>query len=119
MIKTLHVCTTSLALLISFSACQQATPDEPTAVSPPSSATATTTPVPESSNVSEADDVDYEPAYPTDVSEEALTPEDTAQQDTTHSHDGGEPHSHDGGEAHSHDDASSHDAGEGHGEHDH
>lgn len=50
---------------------------------------------------SPASDVTYEPAYPTDVSEEGLSQEDTAQQQATHSH-GGEEHSHGEGDEHSH-----------------
>ena len=49
-----------------------------------------------------AADVTYEPAYPTDVSEEGLSEDDTAQQQATHSHDGGEEHAHGEGEDHPH-----------------
>lgn len=50
-----------------------------------------------------ATDVEYEPAYPEDVSAEDLSAEDIRQQEIPHGHDG---------EAHAHDD-------EGEGEHDH
>ncbi len=52
-----------------------------------------------------AEAVEYEPAYPAEVSGEGLSEEDVAQQQTGHSHDGGEHshgpdgHSHDGGES--------------------
>lgn len=52
--------------------------------------------------------VEYEPAYPTDVSSEELSQDDVAQQEATHSHDGGEEHSHDEGD-HDHGDGDDHD----------
>jgi hypothetical protein len=38
--------------------------------------------------------VAFEPAYPTEVSAEGLSPQDTAQQETPHRHEGGEEHTH-------------------------
>lgn len=46
--------------------------------------------------------VEYEAAYPEDVSGEDLTAEDAGQQEAAHSH-GGETHVHDGDEDHAHD----------------
>lgn len=46
-----------------------------------------------------ADAVEYEPAYPEEVSGEGLSEEDEAQQAVTHTHDG-ETHSHAEGEEH-------------------
>ena len=65
-----------------------------------------------------ASDVTYEPAYPTDVSEEGLSEGDTAQQQATHSH-GGDEHSHAEGEDHPHGEDEDHPHGEGEGEHSH
>ena len=38
--------------------------------------------------------VAFEPAYPAEVSAEGLSAQDAAQQETPHSHDGGEEHTH-------------------------
>jgi hypothetical protein len=38
--------------------------------------------------------VAFEPAYPADVSPEGLSQQDVTQQETPHSHDGGEEHTH-------------------------
>ena len=40
--------------------------------------------------------VAFEPAYPADVSAEGLSQQDVTQQETPHSHDGGEEHTHAG-----------------------
>jgi hypothetical protein len=40
--------------------------------------------------------VAFEPAYPADVSKEGLSQQDVTQQETPHSHDGGEEHTHAG-----------------------
>ena len=80
-----------LCLLAMTSAgCQQpATEDASTPASEPA-------PSADSSTGAGAEpEVEYEPAYPTDVSSEPLSKDDVAQQKTTHSHDGGEEHSHD------------------------
>lgn len=52
-----------------------------------------------------AEAVEYEPAYPEEVSGEGLTEEDEAQQAVTHTHDG-EAHTHEEGEESDHDDGS-------------
>lgn len=49
------------------------------------------------------EEVEYEPAYPEEVSSEALSEEDEAQQAVTHTH-GGEAHTHEEGEEHDGDD---------------
>jgi hypothetical protein len=54
--------------------------------------------------------VEYEPAYPEDVSAEELSAEDTAQQ---------EAHSHADGTSHSHGEEDDPDHGDGEGEHEH
>ena len=59
------------------------------------------------------EDITYEPAYPTDVSEEGLSEEDVEQQ-MGHGHDGN--HSH--GDDHTHGDDHVHDDDHEHGEHD-
>lgn len=66
-----------------------------------------------------AESVTYEPAYPSDVSAEGLSDEDTAQQEASHAH-GGEEHTH-GGEEHAHADGDhAHDDGEhSHGDEEH
>lgn len=88
------------ALAVISLACQQPASDE--AATDPSTRTDTTT--------ASQPDVEYEPAYPSEVSSEGLSEGDVAQQETTHSHDDDE-HSHEGAEMHSHDDgeAQSHD----------
>jgi hypothetical protein len=53
--------------------------------------------------------VTFEPAYPADVSREGLSPQDAAQQEMPHSHDGGAEHTH----------ADEPDQGEGEGDHGH
>ena len=50
-----------------------------------------------------ASDVAYEPAYPADVSSEGLSEGDVAQQETPHSHDGGEEHTQGDEEVHGED----------------
>ena len=75
-------------------ACQSESPElsEPTEPSP---TTDTSTEVPSDSQPApEAAGVEFEPAYPTEVSEEGLSDEDVAQQTTTHSHEGGDAHTH-------------------------
>jgi hypothetical protein len=47
--------------------------------------------------------VAYEPAYPTEVSSEDLSESDVTQQETPHSHDGGEEHTHGDEEDHAED----------------
>lgn len=59
----------------------------------------------------DAETIEFEPAYPADVSTEGLSSEDVDQQKKEHSHDEGDDHSHDDG-SHAHDDGShSHDDG--------
>jgi hypothetical protein len=65
----------------------------------PAAATAAAQPSPTTGAVT------FEPAYPAEVSPEGLTEQDVTQQET--------PHSHDGGEEHTHGDEEDHDAGEG------
>lgn len=94
-----------LSLLLPTIGCQSEAPNEsatgePAAAEAPSAAEAEAA----------AADIGYEPAYPADVSEERLSEEDTAQQQSTHSH---------GGEEHSHAEGEEHPPGEGEGEHTH
>lgn len=63
-----------------------------------------------------AESVEYEPAFPEEVSSEGLTESDSAQQET-HTHADGETHSHAEGEEHEHDGSEgehAHDGGEDH-----
>lgn len=63
-----------------------------------------------------ADGVEYEPAFPEEVSSEGLTEGDAAQQEA-HTHADGETHSHGEGEEHAHDGDDgdhAHDGGEDH-----
>jgi hypothetical protein len=96
-----------LALALGASACQSADTD---AATPPDASAAT------SSTATTEPEVEYEPAYPGEVSSEGLTEGDVAQQETTHSH-GGEEHSHDDGDEHAHDDGDEHEDDDG--SHDH
>lgn len=41
-----------------------------------------------------AEQIQFEPAYPAEVSSEGLSPQDTGQQTQPHRHDGGEEHAH-------------------------
>lgn len=59
---------------------------------------------PPSSAAPEGEAVQFEPAYPEEVSGEGLSAEDEAQQAVTHSH---------GGEAHTHEDGDESDHGDG------
>lgn len=79
-------------LALTFLACQQPASEETTTPAPePAAAASDSSPAVET----EAG-VEYEPAYPTDVSAEELSEDDVAQQETTHAHDGGEEHAHEG-----------------------
>lgn len=81
----------SLLALTSL-ACQQPASEETTAPTPePSAAVSDSSPAAETESA-----VEYEPAYPTDVSAQELSEDDVAQQATTHAHDGGEEHAHEG-----------------------
>jgi len=73
-------------------ACQPRDPDD-RATSAPAAATSNGA---GSSPTSEATEpaVEYDPAYPADVSGEGLTEGDLSQQESTHSHGDGEEHSH-------------------------
>lgn len=78
---------------------------------------ATAEPPAASAEAAEADaadsrDVEFEPAYPEEVSQEGLAAEDVRQQETPHGH-GSEAHAHDDEGAHAHDDE-----GEDHHDHD-
>lgn len=77
--------------------------DQPAAVE--AAPAAATTPV-QAAPAAVAAGVTFEPAFPADVSADPLTTKDVEQQTA---------HSHDGGEAHKHDEA----AEEGHGDHGH
>ncbi len=44
-----------------------------------------------------AEEINYEPAYPDDVSDEGLTDEDVEQQEAGHSHGAGADHTHEDG----------------------
>ena len=99
-----------LAASLPFTACQKADP-KPSEASPLSH-------TPEAGDgadhgeESEASSVEFEPAYPTEVSPEGLSTEDIAQQEEQHSHADGKPHSHDGavdGQEADSDDADHHD----------
>lgn len=59
---------------------------------------------PAASAVEATGDVEFEPAFPEEVSSEGLTTEDVRQQEAAHGH-GDEAHAHDDeGDAHAHDD---------------
>ncbi|MCH9648141.1 MAG: hypothetical protein K0U98_07880 [Deltaproteobacteria bacterium] len=92
-------------------ACQQGSYDAPnpgeTAPSPTAESSTTKAPGMDS-EAGSAEEVKYEPAYPADVSTEELSEEDVAQQETQHSHDGGEMHSHDAEPGHHEDSADGH-----------
>jgi hypothetical protein len=104
MTRTLHCATVSIfAFTLLCLGCQKTAPVEPANGEAPA--------VEERGTASTASEVTYEPAYPTEVSEEGLDEEDVTQQTTTHSH-GGAEHSHGDGE-HSHEDEEhAHDEGE-------
>jgi hypothetical protein len=57
--------------------------------------------------------VTYEPAYPEEVSAEALSDEDVSQQDAAHGHAEGAEHAH-GDDQHSHGEGADHDHGQDH-----
>ena len=81
----------SLLVLTSL-ACQQPASDETATPAPAPAATS------EAHSATETEPaVEYEPAYPTDVSSEELSESDVAQQET-HSHGEGKEHSHDEGD---------------------
>lgn len=79
-----------------------------------------------SAEAADAGDIEFEPAYPDEVSPEGLTAEDVRQQETPHRHGGeahahedeGEDHAHDEGGAHAHDEDHVHDGGEDQHDHD-
>ncbi len=105
MTKRFHLCLPMLAVFFLFAACQSQAPQEPAddAQEPAASAT---------------EAVEFEPAYPTDVSEDTLDEQDVSQQEAVHAH-GEETHSHGDGE-HSHGDGEqTHEDGEGHDDSDH
>lgn len=99
----------TLLLVLLATSCRNGDRSEPSAAEEPAAAEAPAT-AGEATADSPAADVSYEPAYPADVSEEGLSEEDAAQQQTTHAH-GGEEHSHAEEDGHAH--------GEGEGEHSH
>lgn len=99
--------TSFLLLPLLAAGCQQGEPEDPNAADETPAAEAPTG----TGEAAEAgEDVTYEPAYPTDVSDEGLTEEDTEQQ-MGHGHEG--EHTHEDGN-HEHEGDHAHD-----GEHDH
>ena len=77
-------------------ACQRTASDEASTPTPEPATASDSSPMAESEPA-----IEYEPAYPTDVSSEALSEGDVAQQEAEHSHDGGDEHSHED-ESHEH-----------------
>ena len=94
----------SLLLALISPACQQTASEETaTDVQKPAAAS-------DSNAVADSDPaVEYQPAYPTDVSSETLSEDDIAQQETTHSHDGSEEHAHDDENGHGDSEEETHD----------
>lgn len=82
-------------------ACQQEAPAESATEKTESAQEAPSVP-PAEVEIPAEETVEFEPAYPEDVSAEGLSTEDISQQETQHSHDGGEAHSH--GDNGTHDD---------------
>ena len=117
MTRTRIVLLLSIPSLVVLSVgCQNGESEQPSAAEEPAAAEAAAGPeeTGEAGTEPQATGVTYEPAYPTDVSDEGLSEEDAAQQQTTHSHDGGEEHAHGEGEDHAHgegDDDHAHDDG--------
>ena len=91
----LHHATLTFALFLVVAGC-----DDRAAETEPS--------VPQSTPTTAAGEVEYEPAYPTDVSAEQLSAEDVEQQRATHTHEGEEDthdegeHTHGGDSGHKH-----------------
>ena len=85
---TLAVPTLALTLM----ACAPSQKSEPQGEQPVSAAESSEQVAP-----STAEEVTYEPAYPQDVSDEALTDEDVEQQEAGHSHGPGADHTHEDG----------------------
>ncbi len=122
---------TSIAILAAsllLIACQQESADQTTDSG--TNPTTETAGAPGSEPSGETDEVEFEPAYPAEVSTEGLSDEDIAQQESAvHSHDAAgshdeghthdKGHSHEGGEPHSHGEEPGHDEDPEHGEHDH
>ena len=87
MTRSFRLFATTLIAVALLSSCQGTTADESDAASSPAA---------------ESDaQVEYEPAYPTDVSAEGLSEDDVSQHEAAHSH-GEEEHTH-GEDSHTHD----------------
>ena len=90
-----------LILILTVVACAPGTQSEPQAEQAASAAESSEPIAPPTE-----EKISYEPAYPQDVSDEALTAEDVEQQEVGHSHDPGtEGHTHEDGTTHSPDDS--------------
>lgn len=74
----------ALPIVVVVGACGR--DDAPPGAGDPGAAAAAPSPTPTG--------VAFEPAYPADVSPEGLSQQDVTQQETPHSHDGGEEHTH-------------------------
>ncbi|MDY7094819.1 MAG: hypothetical protein SX243_17745 [Acidobacteriota bacterium] len=104
-----------LTLFIVTTGCGPGAPSEAPAAE---AGTAADSDAPEAEDAVAGEEVQFEPAYPEDVSSEGLSEEDMAQQEAGHSHsEGGDhegDHSH-GEEDHSHgEDEENHDHDDGH-----
>jgi hypothetical protein len=93
--KTL-VTSAVVALVLTTSACGPGSKSEPEAEQPAASESSQ-----QVTPSTAEEEVTYEPAYPTDVSEEGLTEEDVEQQEAGHSHGpGAADHAHEDGTTH-------------------
>ncbi len=135
--KMMHFLGAAFIAALLTAACQQQEPPTEAPSTPDAQAVQEPTPT------DEAPQVVFEPAYPEEVSSEALNQDDVTQQTTSHSHGDdehshgpdeahveehdleehdSEEHSHEEGlsheEGHSHEESHSHDSGDG-GDHDH
>jgi len=80
-------------LVLAVAACAPGSKSEPQGKQPTAAAEISETVAPPA-----AEEVSYEPAYPQDVSDEALTVQDVEQQEASHSHGPGtEDHTHEDG----------------------
>lgn len=100
--KRILVPLSTLVLVLLTTGCRHGDRNEPPGAEEPVATEAPAT-TGEAAADPPAADVTYEPAYPAEVSEEGLSEEDAAQQQTTHAH-GGEEHSHadEGDDGHDH-----------------
>jgi hypothetical protein len=90
----------ALALVLALVACAPSSKSEPQGEQPTAAAESSETIAPPA-----AEEVSYEPAYPEEVSDEALTAQDVEQQEAGHSHgQGTKDHTHEDGTTHSPDD---------------